>query len=60
MEETFSAGIQEVQLIFPGLNDKNRDKYQDKLFPAIWEMLNKHFPEDVEAMRGKKFQFILK
>lgn len=58
--EDFTAGIMDVQIMFPGLTDANRNQYQDRLCSAIWEMMDKHFPDDVEAMRGKKYQFMFK
>lgn len=58
--ENFSAGIIDVQVMFPGLKDSNRDQYHDRFIKGLWEMLDKNFPEDVEAMRGKKFQFLIK
>lgn len=60
MSEEFTAETMDVMLVFPGLTKENRDEYQNKLMTGLWEMLHKHFPEDVEAMTGKKFQFIIK
>ena len=56
----FTAGIMDVQIMFPGLNDETRNDYQIRLYKAMWEMLDKHFPEDTKAMKGKKYQFLFK